>query len=724
MCQVVKDPINLKYYRLSNQEHFVFNLLDGHHTLDQVQKEFESRFPPDRLSLEDLEAFARQLVTNGLVQHESPNTGQQLFQKLGKQKWTRRLANFTNILYIKIPVFDPDRVLNWMYRYLYWIFTNWFLILSIGFMLSAVALVAMKFQIFWDKLPAYQEFFRFRTLLYMWISLGIVKVIHEFGHGLSCKAFGGECHQMGVLLMCFSPSLFCNVSDAWTLANKWQRVIISFAGIYVELIIAAASTFVWWYTPHWPFVNNIALCLMTLCSVSTFLFNANPLMRFDGYYIMADMIEVPNLREKSNRFLSNLASDKCLGVEVPPQQYMAPWRKWLFAGYAIASWIYRWVVTFGILYFMATWLKPYKLEHVSIMLAAAALLSMVFWPLFRVAKNIRQRGRLPDMKRKRVWITSSIAAAVILAFFLLPLPINRVRETGLVQVQESAVYTVAVPDPGGILRDQFVQDSDHVVAFQDLAIFFNQKQEARLAQLDEQVSFLREQKQALHAQLRNAPPDPEAKSQYKKELSETEDKLKTAETQLADLQRVAEELRTLRASKGGIVMSAPKRDDMFKFWDKAEAPPFCRIGDLTKLRVLVPVSPPEYREIKENLLRKRTEQPDAAFLEASILVANRSDHIYTGRVTKVPDMNEANIPTGLTSRGGGPVAIRPAQDQNQNSNRNEPVAQTYLIQVEVLDPDGTILPGVQAKVKIHLGWRSGAWWVNQKLASALDWGLW
>ena len=121
---------------------------------------------------------------------------------------------------------------------------------------------------------------------------------------------------MGFLIMCFSPAMYCNVTDAWTLANKWQRIIISFAGIYVELIIAAIATFVWWYTPHLPVVNNIALCLMVLCSISTFVFNANPLMRFDGYYILADWLEVPNLRERSNRYISRLTMQYALGIEV------------------------------------------------------------------------------------------------------------------------------------------------------------------------------------------------------------------------------------------------------------------------------------------------------------------------------------------------------------------------------------------------------------------------
>jgi putative peptide zinc metalloprotease protein len=155
----------------------------------------------------------------------------------------------------------------------------------------------------------YHEFFSFKTVVYLYLALAVVKVIHEFGHGLSCKRFGGEVDDDGGCLT-RSPALYCNVSDAWIPPNKWHRIIISAAGIYVELVIAAIATFVWWYTPTQPFVNNLSLSLMVVCSVSTVVFNANPLMRYDGYYVLADWIEIPNLREKANRYLSNLFSKR------------------------------------------------------------------------------------------------------------------------------------------------------------------------------------------------------------------------------------------------------------------------------------------------------------------------------------------------------------------------------------------------------------------------------
>src|SRR5208283_705984 len=326
-----------RYYRFKDQEHFLLQLMDGTHTLDDAQKQFEQRYRPERLTLEDLEGFAQQLLTVGLAHNEAGQAGQALYDRRKKRLRREWFAYFTNILYIKLPIFDPDKLLNWILPWLRWIFTPWFFALSLGLMLGALMLIATHFEAFHDKLPSYHEFFSFKTVIYLWIALGVVKVIHEFGHGLSCKHFGGEVHEMGALFLCLSPCLYCNVSDAWTLPSKWHRLIISFAGIYVELVIAAISTFVWWNTPSHPFINNLSMSLMVVCSVSTVVFNGNPLMRFDGYYMLADWLEIPNLRERCNRYLKNISLEFFLGVEVPREQYMALWRRVLFVVYAVVS---------------------------------------------------------------------------------------------------------------------------------------------------------------------------------------------------------------------------------------------------------------------------------------------------------------------------------------------------------------------------------------------------
>jgi putative peptide zinc metalloprotease protein len=711
---VVKDPVCLRYYRFNKQEYFVFRLFDGEHTLEQVRERFEEEFKPHRLEYHDLESFARQLVMAGLVQHEAPGAGAHLFERRAKQRRLRRLMTLTNILYIKIPVFDPDRILSWLYRYTWWIFTRWFFVLSVLFIGAAVFHVLLHFDTFYARLPAYHEFFTWRSMLYIWLSLGVVKIIHEFGHGLSCKAFGGESHEMGLLLMCLSPCLYCNVTDAWTLADKWKRIIISFAGIYVELMIAAAATFVWWYTPHLPVVNNIAICLMILCSISTIIFNANPLMRFDGYYILADWMEVPNLRERSNRFLNNLFLSRCLGVEVPPEPYMSPARKATFIFYAIASWVYRWIVVFGILWVLSDFLGP-KLKILSQMLAIASLLSIFVWPTYRIIRNIRQRGRLPDMKAKRVYVTLAVTASVVAAFFVLPLPVSRIHETGLVAVHPAAMESVLLPEPARLQRlharaGQTVRAGELLGEFTSEPLLVEIEQ-ARAAAETEQLIAERLQ-QEISRQLGVA--DEAALAQLRLAREEARKKAASAERRLQLLQQRLQYVRELRAPRPGTVLTAPKPEDVGKLFDKgySEAHPVFAIGDPQRLVVRVPVTPPDYRLLQEEL----AQQPA---LSASILVKGRSDRIFTGRVTTLPAQNAETVPIQLTHRGGGPLAVKPHNDPNVLI----PLAQVYLIEVELLDPDAAIEPGQLASVKIHARWRSAAWWLGRTLANALDLGL-
>jgi putative peptide zinc metalloprotease protein len=710
---VVKDPISLRYYRFKEQEHYLLQFLDVEATLDHAQKQYEKRFRPERLTLEDLEAFAQQLLRAGLAQNESPKAGEQLFERRKKRRRSEWMQLLTNVLYIKIPVFDPERLLSWMLGYLWWMFTLWFLFVSVGVMLAAVLLVATHFQTFRDKLPSYHEFFQFKTVIYLWIALGVVKVIHEFGHGLSCKAFGGEVHEMGALLLCLSPCLYCNVSDAWTLPNKWKRIIISSAGIYVELMIAAIATFVWWNTPSHPFVNHLSLSLMVVCSVSTVVFNANPLMRYDGYYVLADLLEIPNLRDRANRFLKNLVLEHCLGVEVHPEPYMALWRKVLFVSYAVVSYIYRWVVTFVILVFLDSFLKPYKLGVVSRMLTLAAVGSMVGWPLYRLGKSIYQRGRLPDMKRWRVTVTAIGVAVLLLLFLVLPLPVSRVRDMALVEFQPEATVKVFVHQ-SSILDKIDVHEGDWVEKGQVLAHFIDPELDLQLLSLETEYAVRRDYLPVLRRK-RDETQDRQEQDRIDRELALTQAEALAFQAQRDTLRSKGNDL-VVTAPRAGVVIGLPKSDELRRYWDKEERRPLCQIGDPTRLRALLPVSTVDYELLKNDQAYLRQRDSDLA---ATIRVQGHGGSTWRGQLAPLPLSECKDLPIQLTTRGGGPMAVKPNSPEGQNI----PQAQLYLISVDFVDPDRTVYTGTMAQVKIHCRWRSGAWWVWRTLNDTFDLGL-
>lgn len=610
---VVKDPVSLRYYRLKENEEFLLKFFNGKSTLEEAQESYEEKFRPDRLKLEDLEAFAQQLVRAGLAQNESPRAGKQLFDNRKKRLRSEWLQTLTNILYIKLPVIDPDRILKTMSGWVGWIFSTWFFILSLGLMFSAILLVATHFETFRSKLPDYHSFFQFKTIVYLWAALAVVKVIHEFGHGLSCKRFGGEVHEMGLLFLCFSPAMYCNVSDAWTLPNKWHRIIISFAGIYVELVIAAIATFVWWYSPAQPFINNLALSLMIVCSVSTVVFNANPLMRYDGYYVLADWLEIPNLREKSTRFLSNLVQEVFLGIEIPPEPYMDPMRRVLFVVYAIVSYVYKWLVTFTLLWFMYNFLRPYKLEVVSSLLTLASIASMAGWPLYRLGKNIYRRGRLPDMKRWRLLATTGLLSALLFFVFMVPIPISRIRASGQVQAFPDDTTKVFVRYPG-ILEKLNVQDGQKVKPGEILAYFRNRELESKIDQYRSDAEIARSRVKNLMRE-KESITDLVKRREVEQEISLARGETEKAETEVENLSKVNQTELIIISPRAGIISGAPKRDDVGKTFERDATNAFCTISAVDSkngLRICVPVVTAEFNQLKQNAEEKTIEAKEAS----------------------------------------------------------------------------------------------------------------
>jgi len=445
---VVKDPIGLKYFRFKIEEYFLLQQFDGKQNLQDVKRAFERKYRPQTISIEDLTRFAAQLHEAGIIQIDSPDQAKVLIQRRRKNKWKKVWQFFANILYIKIPVVDPEAMLTGMYPYFSWIYTKTFIVFSVSMMCAALTLVASQWNEFYSKLPEFQSFFNWYTIFAFWFSLGIVKVIHEFGHGLTAKHFGGEVHEMGMLFLVLTPALYCDVTDSWLLPSKWKRIWISAAGIYVECFLASIATFVWWNTQP-GLLNSLMMATMFICSVNTILFNANPLLRYDGYYVMADWLEIPNLRIKSTQFFSYLFQEKVLGLEVPVQSYMPRSRRTLFVIYAIASYVYRWVVTFSIIFFLTQFLKKWKLQSIGYMMAGGSLVPLLVMPLYQIFKFVRTPGRMRKVKKARAAGFLVAAVAIVACILMIPTPL---RVSGTLVLKPAKPQEVYAEVPGRLIE--------------------------------------------------------------------------------------------------------------------------------------------------------------------------------------------------------------------------------------------------------------------------------
>jgi len=321
------------------------------------------------------------------------------------------------------------------------------------------------------------------------------------------------------------------------------------------------------------------------------------------------------------------------------------------------------------------------------------------------------------MKRKRVVTSGVILSAILIAFLFLPLPVSRVRETGVIQVSEGSREYVHVYDTG-MLLEVFVHDGQEVKTGTDLARFRNAEFEFNRQKFEKERDAAADLIQAIRQRIAEPGGDPTSRSKLEQELRQAQGDLRTNNGMLEKQEELIKRIEVLKAPRDGVVMASPKKEEIFKTWEKTDPQPFCTIGDPRKLRVLIPAGATDYREMRQNLERITAERPNDAYLEVSILAKHHRE--YKGRITKLPDTDDKNIPLPLTHRGGGTVATKPGGDPNVN----QPLVQIYLVSVEMDDPDDTLTSGTLAVVKVHLRWRSAAWWAWRSIASALDIGLW
>ncbi len=691
---VIKDPIALKYFRFKIEEYFLLQQFDGKQTLQDVKRVFERKYRPQTITVDDLLRFASQLHEAGIALIDSPDQAQALVRRRKKNQWKKFWQFLANILYIKVPVVDPEKLLTGMYPYFRWIYTKGFIAFSVGMMLAALTLVASQYQTFSARLPDFQSFFNWRTIVYFWCSLAIVKVIHEFGHGLTAKHFGGEVHEMGMLFLVLTPALYCDVTDSWLLPNKWKRIWISAAGIYVELFLASLATFVWWNTEQ-GLLNSLCLATMFICSVNTVLFNANPLLRYDGYYVMSDYLEIPNLRVKSTQFFAYLFQEKVLGLEIPVQSYMPRSRRTLFVMYAICSYVYRWVVTFSILFFLSQFLKPYKLESVSYMIALGSLVPLLVMPMYQIVKFVRQPGRMRKVKKVRAGVFAAVTVALVTGVLLIPTPLR---------VQGTLVLTAAKPDEvyaevAGRLESIEVKDGEFVKKDDVLATLSNPEKRLEYYQL-------LEQSEANHVKgvLNGTSPDPSSRAmsvQYFKAEEDLEPAIHKISDQIDKL--------TLIASRDGQVMGVPGKEVRGQYLKPGK--PLFEIGDPRKLEAHIILDQSDIDLVKaSDELNKAT---------AWVKVYGTSETTWKSYVSEVARRNREEIPQEMGTNAGGEIATK----QDEKTGQAKPLTAVYEVIIPIDNPDLLLQPGLRGFAKIDGGHSTLAWWLWRMLTKTFHFTL-
>jgi len=689
---IVKDPVGLKYFRFHEEEYFILQSLDGAQSLDGIKKAYESQFTPSHISTEEIARFVGTLYQSGLVNADVLGQGDQLRQRHQEKRRKEMLSAASNILAIRFKGIDPDRLLERIYPATRWFFRPAGVAISIAVTLSALLLILVQWEVFISKLPSFEQFFQAQNWIWLAIALAGTKVLHEFGHGLTCKHFGGECHEMGVMLLVLTPCLYCNVSDSWMLPSKWRRAAIGAAGMYVEVVLAGVCTFIWWFT-HPGLINQLCLSVVFVSSVSTILFNANPLLRYDGYYILSDLVEIPNLRQKASAILNRKMGAWFLGLPVADDPFLPQRRQWFFALYTIAAAGYRWLIVGSILWFLYKVFEPYGLQVLGQAIAMMALYSLLLHPLVRLAKFFYVPGRLQKVKRPRLYASLAAVGVLLLAAFFVPLPHHVVCSLELQPYNAAQVY-VDVP---GFLDEVLVNEGDYVEAGQELA---------RLRNIDVHLAVRRiegdqrRQQARLEMLRRDRHRDDQTGQEAAEAIPAAVKTLSSLSSQLEQKRLETERLR-LVAPRAGYVMLPPlKRTQGGRPGELASwsGTPFdvrnrgtylhaserlCQIGDPQRLEAILVIDQTDIEFIAKD-------QPVEVQLDAL------SGESFESKVENIARVELEASPSRLSSKAGGELTT-----MTDESGQERLMSTSYQARVLLENSEGILHMGLRGQAKIR-----------------------
>lgn len=320
---VMKDPISGKFFRLGEAELFITQQLDGKTSIEEIRRMAESEFGA-ALPMDILLNFLNDLKKNGML--EAPD---------GKRRSTKNYDKRVrgNPLLYRIKLCDPWRLLKFLDERLRFLFTPYFVALSAAAIVLAVLVVAGTWSDFIQDVP---RLYQTSTLPVVILTVFVVIVVHEFGHGMTCTHFGGEVHEMGFMLLLMQPAFYCNVSDAWLFPERSKRLWVGFAGPYFELFLWALAVFAWRATERDTWINFIALTIMATSGLKALL-NFNPLIKLDGYYLLSDYLEIPNLRRRAFRYVGSLL-ERLFGIAPEEAEETLSLReRRIFAAYGVVA---------------------------------------------------------------------------------------------------------------------------------------------------------------------------------------------------------------------------------------------------------------------------------------------------------------------------------------------------------------------------------------------------
>jgi len=659
---VLEDRASQRFHRFTPQAHMLIGLMDGQRTVQELWEIACDRLGDESPTQDEVIQLLGQLHASDVLQSDVPPDAAELLERYERQQRRKQLARFISFFSWRFPLLDPERFLNVTVPLVRPLF-GWFgAILWLAVVTPALVLAAMH----WTDLTRnfLDRLFSAQTLIVLWLLFPVIKALHELGHAFATKAFGGEVHDMGVMLLVFTPVPYVDASSASAFQSKWRRVLVGAAGMLVEVFLAALALYVWLSVEPGA-LSAVAYNTILIAGVTTIIFNANPLLRYDGYYILGDLLEIPNLRQRANVYLGYLCERYLFGRREAEPPIATPGERAWFVVYATGSFVYRALVVVAIIAFIAD-----RYFWLAVFFAGA---STVGWICVPIVKGLRFLVSSPRLRRRRVRalaVTTAALAAVVWVLGWVPVPYRTVTE-GIVWIpEESFVRTRTegfvervVATPGARVRR-----GDVLIVLRD-------------PELRTRVDVLAARVRELQARYDEQKPVDQVKTAI------IQEELRYAQEDLARaLERVSE--LTVRSSTDGTFVIPTPEDLPRRFVKKGEQLAYVvELGAIT-IRAVVPQS-------AIDLVRFHTRQVE-------VRLAERLTEVVRGVMRRVVPAASEQLPTtALGSEGGGQIVVDPRDPKGVTA-----MQKVFQVDVELPAQSSLLNVGGRAYVRFDHGWET------------------
>jgi putative peptide zinc metalloprotease protein len=669
---VVRDAASNQFHRLSDTAYRFIGLLDGSRTVGEAWDLVGGQLADDAPTQPEVIQILSQLYAANLVETDIPPDSAVLLRRHKKQMQRKMQGRLMNVLFPRIPIWDCDRFLvRWMplARIAFSRIGAIIWLLVVGL---AIAAVAPQWQ---DLKTAAAEAVNIKdnweNAFYLWAVFVAIKFIHECGHAFGCRRFGGECHEMGIMFLVFIPTPYVDASTAWAFPSRWQRIFVGAAGMIVELFVASLCAFIWLATKDsHSLVSHLAYNAMLIASVSTVVFNANPLLRYDGYYMLSDWLEIPNLQMKSREYLMGLIKRHVFRLK-PTQPLPPTGQRVLLFFYGIASTCYRVFVGVAII-LMVTWQIPI----LGVLMGLGGLITWLVMPLVKLFKYLTIEPEL-HRKRGRGWAFSlGVAAAAVLLFGLIPFPMS-IYASGVIEPSNKSLLKATTP---GWVRKISGHDGEPIKKDDVIAVLVNPEIELKIAQAEAKI-------RGLEASIRQA----QVTQTAQKNALETS--MAAEKKQLAIDQEQQDKL-TIRAPFDGILIAPELNNFQDRYLERGTE--IATVAAMDKLLVKAVVEQRdaqlafEFDEMNHGL------DPDKKVPAEFRLVSRLDDPPLYGIAQFFPGAS-GNLPSQAMTPGGGEIPVDP-RDQSGVT----PLMKQFELRAELSNPGSIYQPGQTTHVRLKL----------------------